>query len=255
VEALRPTPGQARRADLARELDRIEAETASGATDLAALGFWRVVGQIKRDRVAILELADRVGRIDTTVFRVRVRMRARPWVGVVAMLVVTALGFVGIYLADTWTGVWSGLAMLGAGAAWSIGWHLPAHVFVGWLGGIRYSDAFLGGPPPPRPGIKTDYATYLRAEPSMRAWFHASGAIATKLAPFAALCFWPSTDAPAWSAWALVALGVLQIVTDVLFSTKRGDWKRFLRERQVGRDIQRSLGRIQPAAPSAARSG
>jgi hypothetical protein len=89
----------------------------------------------------------------------------------------------------------------------------------------------------------------------MRAWFHASGAIATKIAPFAALACWPASDAPAWSAWALAALGLLQTVTDVSFSATSGDWKRFLRERRVGRDIQRSLSRIQPAAPSAARSG
>jgi hypothetical protein len=244
VEALRPTPQQATRAELAGELDRIEAAVAGGATDLAALGFWKAVRAIKLDRVAVLELADQAGRIDTAAFRASVRVRTRPWVGVVSMLVLTGLGFVGIWLANVWTDVWAGLAILGTGVAWSVGWHLPAHAFVGWMGGIRYTDAFLGGPPPPRPGLKTDYATYLRAEPSMRAWFHASGAIATKIAPFAALAFWPATDAPAWAAWALVALGVLQIVTDVTLSTKSSDWKKFRRERRVGREIQASLSRI-----------
>jgi hypothetical protein len=121
---------------------------------------------------------------------------------------------------------------------------MPAHAFVGWLAGIRYTDAFMGGPPPPRPGIKTDYATYLRAEPSMRAWFHASGAIATKIAPFAALALWPSTGAPVWSAWSLVALGVLEIVTDITLSTRSSDWKKFRRERQVARDARASHSRI-----------
>jgi hypothetical protein len=244
VEALRPTPQQSSRAELGRELDRIEAAVAAGNTDLAALGFWKVVRAIKLDRVATLELAEQAGRIDTAAFRARVRTRVQPWVGVVGMLTLSALGFLGIWLADVWTGVWAGLAILGTGVAWSVGWHLPAHAFVGWLAGIRYTDAFLGGPPPPRPGIKTDYGTYLRAEPSMRAWFHASGAIATKIAPFAALAFWPSTDAPAWSAWALVAIGVLQIVTDVTLSTKSSDWKKFRRERQVARDQQAALSRI-----------
>jgi len=244
VEALRPTPQQVFRADLGRELDRIEAAVAAGNDDLAALGFWKVVRAIKLDQVAVLELAGQAGAIDTAAFRARVRTRTRPWVGVVAMLVLTVLGFVGIWLADAWTGVWSGLAILGTGVAWSIGWHLPTHAFVGWLAGIRYTDAFLGGPSPPRPGIKTDYATYLRAEPSMRAWFHASGALATKIAPFAALVCWPSTDAPAWSAWALVALGVVQIVADVTLSTRSSDWKKFRRERQVARDRQAALSRI-----------
>jgi hypothetical protein len=244
VEALRPTPQQAIRADMGRELDRIEASVAAGNSDLAALGFWKVVRAIKLDRVAILEFAGQAGAIDTAAFRAHVRLRTKPWVGVVAMLVLTGLGFLGIWLANVWTGTWAGLAIVGTGVAWSVGWHLPAHAFVGWLAGIRYTDAFLGGPPPPRPGIKTDYATYLRAEPSMRAWFHASGAIATKIAPFAALACWPATDAPAWSAWVLVALGVLQIVTDVTLSRKSSDWKKFRRERQIARDVQASLSRI-----------
>ena len=244
MEALRPTPQQAIRADLAAELDRIEAAVTAGSTDLAALGFWKVVRTIKLDRVATLELSDQAGRIDTAAFRARVKARTRPWMGVVGMLVLTALGLVGVWLASVWTGTWAGLAIVGTGVAWSVGWHLPAHVFIGWLGGIRFTDAFIGGPPPPRPGIKTDYATYLRAEPSMRAWFHASGAIATKLAPFAALACWPATGAPAWAAWALVALGVVQIVTDVTLSRKSSDWKKFLRERQIARDIQASLSRI-----------
>ena len=227
--------------EMGRELDRIEAAVAAGDRDLRTLGFWKVVGAIKRDRAAILAHADQAGRIDTAAFRAGVRTRVRPWIGVVSMLVLSAAGVVGVVLAATWTGTWAGLALLGAGVAWSIGWHLPAHAFVGWLAGIRYTDAFLGGPPPPRPGIKTDYATYLKAEPSMRAWFHASGAIATKLAPFVALALWPATNAPAWAAWALLAIGVLQIVTDVTLSTKSSDWKKFRRERAVAREHPRNV--------------
>src|SRR4051812_34803281 len=86
VEALRPTPQQSSRVELGRELDRIEAAVASGTTDLASLGFWKTVRAIKLDRVAVVELADQAGRIDTAAFRARVKMRTRPWVGAVAML-------------------------------------------------------------------------------------------------------------------------------------------------------------------------
>ncbi|HEX6131344.1 MAG TPA: hypothetical protein VF044_06405, partial [Actinomycetota bacterium] len=72
-------------------------------------------------------------------------------------------------------------------------------------------------------------------DPSSRAWMHASGAIATKLAPFLALAWYPASAARWWAAAALVALGVLQIVTDVLFSVRSSDWKRFRRERAVAR--------------------
>jgi hypothetical protein len=238
VEVLRPTSEQALAADIQLRLDAIEAAEEAGDTDLRSQGFWPVVALIKRDRVLIGRYADQVGRIDTRAFRAGVRARVRPWVGIVAMVVVALLGVV---LATEWTGTWAGFALLGAGAAWSIGWHVPAHAFVGWLAGIRYTDAFLGGPPPPRPGIKTDYATYLRAEPSVRAWFHASGALATKAAPFVALALWPLTQAPAWAAWGLLALGVVQIGTDIAFSTKTSDWKKFRRERALAKNLQRSF--------------
>lgn len=246
MEPLRPTPDQAAIDQMGVDLEGIEAAVAAGDRDLRSLGFWKVIGAIKRDRAAIVRHADQAGRIDTAAFRAGVRTRVRPWIGVVGMLVLSAAGVAGVVLAATWTDAWAGLALLGAGVAWSIGWHLPAHAFVGWLAGIRYTDAFLGGPPPPRPGIKTDYATYLKAEPSMRAWFHASGAIATKLAPFVALALWPSTNAPTWSAWALLAVGAIQIVTDVTLSTKSSDWKKFRRERTVAKNLQRSYVRPKP---------
>jgi hypothetical protein len=83
--------------------------------------------------------------------------------------------------------------------------------------------------------VKTDYASYLRASPVARAWMHGSGAVATKLAPFLALAFWPATGAPAWAALALAALGIFQIVTDVLLSTKSSDWKKVRRELRAAR--------------------
>jgi hypothetical protein len=244
VEPLRPTPGQQELLDLGRELDRIEGAVAAGSRDVTGLGFWKVVARVKRDPVAVIRYADQVGRVDRRVFRAAVRTRVRPWIGLVLLLGVSVAGVVAVVLATRWTGAWSGVAIVAAGGAWAIGWHLPTHMAAGWLAGIRFTDAFLGGPPPPRPGIKTDYASYLRAEPAMRAWFHASGAIATKLAPFVALALWPATNAPVWAAWALLALGVLQIATDVAFSRKSGDWKRAIRERQVARDLRNRFARF-----------
>jgi hypothetical protein len=244
VEPLRPTVEQAALEELGDELDRIGAAVAAGNRDLRQLGFWRVVARIKRDQVAIGRYAEAVARIDTRVFRAAVRTRVRPWVGVTAMLVLTAGGVAAVVLAGVWTGFSAGLALVAAGVAWSVGWHLPAHAFAGWLAGISFTDAFLGGPPPPRPGLKTDYATYLRAEPSMRAVFHASGAIATKLAPFVALALWPATNAPAWAAWVLLALGVVQIGTDIAFSRRSSDWKKVARERAVSQQIRDRWRRV-----------
>jgi len=218
------------------ELDAIEAALARGAP-LAGLGFWPLVGRVKRDRALIAAHAEQIGRIDAAAFRGWVgRWRVPAGVGT-AVLVAGALVGLGATVLATRTSSpgWAGLLLLGAGAIWTVALHSPTHHLVGWLVGIRFTDYFIGGPPPPRPGIKTDYATYLRADPMSRAWMHASGAVATKLAPFLALAVYPSTIASWWAAAGLAALGVVQIVTDVAFSVKTSDWKKFRRERAVAR--------------------
>ncbi|HVF08553.1 MAG TPA: hypothetical protein VNC60_08260, partial [Actinomycetota bacterium] len=106
-----------------------------------------------------------------------------------------------------------------------------------------------------RPGLKSDYATYLRADPDSRAWMHASGAVATKLAPFVALGFWPASNAPWWSAGALVAVGALQIVTDVALSTTSSDWKKFLREKAIARQRCAALAPASSAVEEAQVTG
>ena len=221
-------------AEIRASLDRIEAAVGDGTTDLRALGFWTVVARVKPDRLLVHEHADQIGRIDTAAFRAGVRLRVPVWVGNLLLLAGIVAGGVAVWLAFVWdSALWKGLALVAAGAIWAIAVHSPTHWLVGRAIGIRFTDYFLGGPPPPRPGLKTDYATYLRADPDSRAWMHASGAIATKLAPFVALAFWPASGAPWWSAAALLAIGVLQIVSDVTLSTKSSDWKKFARERAV----------------------
>jgi hypothetical protein len=239
VQPLRPTPDEIRLLEAHAALDRIEAAVVAGSTDLSALGFWGVVASIKRDQVMVAELADQAGRIDQLVFRARVRIRAPIGVGTALLALVVIAGVVAIVLAGVWTGTLAGLALLAAGGAWALGIHSLTHQAFAWVVGIRCTGYFLGGPPPPRPGIKTDYAWYLRTDPARRAWFHASGAIATKLAPFVAVALAPLTNAPAWAVIAMAAYGVFQIVSDVVFSTRGSDWKKFLRERAVANELRR----------------
>ena len=237
MQPLRPTPDEARLLDAHRALDLIEAEVRTGRTDLAGLGFWRLIASIKRDPVMTIELADQVGRIDRDAFRARVRLRVPVWFGTAAMIAVVLVGVAAVVLAGFWSGAMAGVALLVAGGAWSVGIHSPAHQAYAWFSGIGMTDYFLGGPPPPRPGVKTDYASYLRTDPSRRAWFHASGALATKVAPFVAVALSPLTNAPGWAVIAMAAYGVFQIVTDVAFSTRTSDWKKYRRERAIAREL------------------
>ena len=222
--------------DLGQALGHIEAAVESGDRDLRALGFWAIVARVKPDRLLVDRYADQIGRIDAMAFRAGVRLRAPVWLGNAVLVVGMAVGLAAAVAARSVASTgWAGFLLLGAGVIWSVAVHCPAHWVVGRLASIRFTDYFLGGPPPPRPGLKTDYATYLRADPASRAWMHASGAIATKLAPFAALAFWPGSGAPWWSAAGLIALGLIQIATDVTLSVKVSDWKKFSRERAVAR--------------------
>jgi hypothetical protein len=231
---------------LGGELDRIEAAVDGGDTDLRRLGFWRVVALIKRDDELIDRYADQVGRIDAKAFRAGVRFRSPVWVGITLMLIAVVVGIVAVVLAvragadSEPDDVTVGVGLVVGAAAWAAGLHSLAHYIVGRSVGIWFTDLFVAFPPPPLPGLKTDYASYLRASPIARAWMHASGAIATKLAPFIALAFAPAAHAPAWAVAILLGLGIFQIVTDVLFSTKASDWKKVRRELAVARSRRRS---------------
>ncbi|MGH8916147.1 MAG: hypothetical protein ACRDZM_16750, partial [Acidimicrobiia bacterium] len=79
-------------------------------------------------------------------------------------------------------------------------------------------------------GVKVDYATYLRAPASSRAWMHAAGAIFTKILPFAFLGAAFAAEVPTWTIVILVLTGLAQIGIDILWSTKASDWKKFRRE-------------------------
>ena len=215
---------------------RIEAAVESGNTDLRALGFWRLLKRVKTEPVLARHWAETAGRIDRRAFESRVRLRVPVWVGNLLLLLGTIAGAVAVWLATRTTSeLLAGLALVFAGGAWSVSVHDLAHWLAGRTVGIRFTSSYLSRLFPPWPGLKTDYETYLRADPAARVWMHASGAIATKLAPFAALAFWPSTVAPAWAAWALIALGILEIATDIVFSVRSSDWKRVRRELRVAR--------------------
>jgi hypothetical protein len=112
---------------------------------------------------------------------------------------------------------------------------VPAHWLVGRAMGMRFLSYYVRDLIPPVPGLKIDYATYLRVAPEARAWMHASGAIASKIGPFLALAFWPASGAPGWAAWTILAYGLLIIGTDIVVSTRKSDWKRFRRELRIAR--------------------
>jgi hypothetical protein len=235
---------------------RIEERVDGGDTDLSELGFWRLVRSVKVDPRLAEHWADECGRIDRKAFEGGVTVRVPVWLGNVLLLLGTvalsALVPISIVVARGQTTVegdrfggnptLGGILALVAAGGLSVTAHDLAHWLVGRLVGIRFIAYFLDGPFRIQPGIKVDYATYLRTSPGRRAAMHAAGAVASKIAPFAvfAAVYFPHRAAGydlllAWSLWAILGLGIVQIVTDLLWSRTRSDWKKVRRELRIGR--------------------
>jgi len=221
---------------VANALASCEQELQAGRTpDLRALGFWRAVAAVKRHPELVNRYATRIATVDRAVFRRRVRLAFPVSLGVIALDIGL---FGGLLLLGAAIGVdhpWREILVLVAAGALDATTHGLAHLAVGTFVGIDFTDWFVDLPKRPQPGFKIDYASYLRASPRQRAWMHAAGAIATKLTPFLVIPYAVAIGTETWAVLLLLVLGVLQVVSDVLFSVRASDWKKFRREMRLAR--------------------
>jgi hypothetical protein len=206
---------------------------SDGDTDLRVLGFWRVVRHAKLNAAAADSFGDRIARIDQLAFRrwavVVVPLRMGTWLMLTASVV--ALGVIGAAYAAP--DPWNGILLLAGTAALLVPTHGLGHLAVGTAVGIRFTHWFIGSITMPQPGVKIDYATYLKTPAARRALMHASGAVVTKLIPFLMLGAAWGMEAPAWAWWVLALVGIVTVVTDILWSGTASDWKRYKRERRL----------------------
>ena len=205
-----------------------EALAASGKPDLRALGFWRAVAAVKRRAELVERYASRIAAIDRETFRRHVRLAFPVTLGVIALDVALFGGLLLLAIAIGVAHPWRELLVLAATGALDVAVHGLAHLVVGTFAGIGFTDWFISLPKPP--GFKIDYASYLRTPPRQRAWMHAAGAIASKLTPFLVIPYAVAIDTDAWAVLALLAFGILQIVTDLVYSVRASDWKKYRRE-------------------------
>lgn len=213
-----------------------DAESAlapGGRVDLGQLGFWKAVSAVKKDSQLIEQFADRIGAIDREAFRRSVWLRVPNSLGALVAIVVTVGGLVIIGWAYRLGGPAQGVALLvGSGLVLAAS-HTLAHWLVARAQGMRVLTWFVAGLRRPQPGIKIDYATYLRVPARNRAWMHAAGAIVSKVVPLVSLGAGLAMEAPVWALIALGALVVVQIIADLIWSTKSSDWKKFRREMRL----------------------
>jgi hypothetical protein len=219
---------------MAEALERAEAAVDAGRP-LAGTGFWKAVDRARRNPGLAEEFADRIAAVDRRSFESQVHLRAPVWIGNLALGAGAGAGVLAIALAPRFSGLARSLVFVGGFGALAVTTHSLTHWVVGRAMGMRFTHYFLGGPPPPRPGLKIDYSTYLRVPPKRRAVMHASGAVVTKLIPFALIPVAAAQGQPRWLVVLLVVAGAGQVVTDVVFSTKTSDWKKVGREMKAAR--------------------
>lgn len=211
-------------------LNAAERSVAAGE-GLGGTGFWKAVSALRRDGALAQEFSERVARIDREAFEAAVKLRVPAPVGTAALGCGAGVAVGTLVLSAGLEGRLMRTAMfLGAFAGLEVTTHSLAHWVVGRMMGMRFSHYFIGGPPPPRPGAKLDYSTYLAVPPAQRAVMHASGAVVTKVVPFALIPVARSLDLYGWVTALLLVVGVGQLITDALVSTRTSDWKKVRRE-------------------------
>ncbi len=188
--------------------------------------FWKLVDEIKKGKFK--EHIDFVGRIDEKVYRKRTRIKVGISYGNSILLV---LLIISIFLL-TRGGY---LFLLGALCIpWIV--HPLAHYIVGKAYGIDFLFYFPNGPAKIEPTLKIDYATYLRASARKRAYMHASGVIATLSSAFLMVILSFLSKQNALIKFVLIAYFLILLITDLAFSPKFGDLKRYKREMRYVRD-------------------
>lgn len=206
-------------------LERAEKAVAEGR-GLAGTGFWTLVKDAKQ-RPDAYDF-ERIAAIDRRAFEQWALLTIPIGIGT-SLAVIAVVG--GLVLAGLAGGSVLGdlLFLLGFGVV-LVASHGLGHLIVGKAVGMRFTHWFVGTLRRPQPGVKVDYSTYLRVPARQRAWMHASGAIVTKVIPFIFLPFAYASGVSGWVPLVIAVIGIGGIVTDLMWSTKVSDWKKFRRE-------------------------
>jgi len=203
---------------------------------LSGTGFWGAVTTVKRNPELAERYADRIALIDERAHRRWALLIIPLRLGNVLAWIAFLIGLALVWWAYELSGTGALVAFFAGMGFLLAATHGLGHLVVGRLLGMRFSYWFVGEVVRPQPGVKIDYATYLRTPPRRRAWMHASGALATKTVPFLLIGAAVAADLPGWVPWALAGLGSAMIIIDVLWSTQASDWKRFRREMEFAQD-------------------
>lgn len=216
-------------AEIAAALDRATAALDAGE-GIAGTGFNQAIAAVKRSPELADRFADRIGEIDRRRFREWAALTIPYPVGLALIAAGVAAGTTAVAYSSRLRGPAQGLVFGVGTAAVLVATHPTAHLVTGRAMGMEFTEWFIGKPTQPQPGIKIDYATYLRTPARQRAWMHASGALLTKLLAFAAIPAARITRQPRWVRRLVTLFALGSVVTDAVWSVRQSDWKKFRRE-------------------------
>lgn len=214
---------------IAQALEKAEVAVGDGRS-LAGTGFWRAVAEVKAKPDLVDEYGERIARIDRQAFENWAFFTIGITPGTVLMLAGLIVGTFLIGLTYSMEGFAAVVIFYVGFGVILVTTHGLGHLVVGAAVGIHFTHWFIGTIVRPQPGVKTDYESYLASPAASRARMHASGAVVTKLVPFALIGAAIAADLPTWAVWALPFIGVVTIISDVLWSTTASDWKKYRRE-------------------------
>lgn len=210
-------------------LAKAEAAVAAGA-GLEGTGFWRAVAAVKSDPELAAAYGERIAAVDRAAFERWALLTLPIGAGTAIMAAGLVAGLVAVGFAYEVGEPGNAILLLVGAAVILVTTHGLTHLAVGRAFGMRFTHWFIGSLTRPQPGVKVDYATYLAAPARRRAWMHGSGAVTTKLVPFLLVGAAVAAGVPGWVSVVLVAVGILQLVTDAVWSVRSSDWKKFRRE-------------------------
>ncbi|HEU4894488.1 MAG TPA: hypothetical protein VFT85_01520, partial [Acidimicrobiia bacterium] len=142
-------------------------ETGSG---LSGTGFWRSVTTVKRNPELADRYADRIAMIDEQAHRQWALLIIPLWLGTLLAWAAFLVGLALVWWAYELSGTEALVAFFAGTGVLLASTHGLGHLVVGRLLGMRFSYWFVGEVTRPQPGVKIDYAVYLRTPPRRRAW-------------------------------------------------------------------------------------
>lgn len=211
-----------------------------GKVNLRNLGFWKAVAAVERNPAWRGRFAERIASIDQLAFDRATPLRFPVAVGMITLAAASVAGVILAIASSRAHGRQQAWRLLAATALVTVSTHDLAHYLVGRLVRIRFSSFFLFRPWLPEPGLKIDYRSYLATPARARAWMHASGAIVTQVVAVLAFLLALLERAPRWATLLLGVMAAFLTLTEVFFSTRFSDWKRFRREMRVAEYLDRS---------------